>query len=136
MITTHNKMLDELLDGVTTKDDLVNLIKTVPYMKFYMESAVDDIHVTIDLPEAKHNDYHRSMAGALLLNRATQSVVEGAIRNPRVTANVKRKQYMALSEMLFVTEAVILTAILTKNLESVYPTLTHEFICEALNAIE
>lgn len=129
-------MLDELLKTVTTKDELAVLIKTVPYLKGYMEAAVDDVYLTIDLPAVKHNDYHRSMAGALLLNRATSSVFEGVLRGAKVTANVKRKQYTALSEMLYVNEAVIMTAILTKDLASVYPALTHELICEALNAIE
>ena len=36
-------------------------------------------------------------------------------------------------EMLFVEEARILEACLNKNLESIFPTLTHTFICEALN---
>lgn len=134
MITTHNKMLDELLEAVSTPTDLVALCTNVPYVKFYMEITVNDNFLTFDLPEAKTNDYHRSMAGALLLSRGSSQLVD-VMFDSKASVNIKRKQYTALMSMLYAGEAEILKRVVTKDLSSIYENLTHEFICSALDMI-
>ncbi len=138
-ISTHQKMLDEILFSANNCSEpaqyLKDMIKENHYLKGYLELAVSNKWSTIDVDkiETKQYSYHRSMAGALLLNKHTWNIIAGIIMNVEAKDATKIIQYKALSEMLHETESKILTAILTKNLVSIYPSLTHEVLVESLN---
>lgn len=139
VISTHPKMLDEILFGANICSDpvqyLKDMIKDNHYLKGYLELAASDKWSSIDVDEikTKQYSYHRSMAGALLLNKQTWNIITGIIMNVNAKDATKIIQYKALSEMLYEAEANILTAILTKNLVSIYTSLTHEVLVESLN---
>lgn len=137
-INTHNKMLDEILVIVNKSDDVVQTLKDalgVPYLKYYMELAVNELWPTFDLDKInpKQYGYHRSLTGALLLNKQTVNIMSNVIMAPALPDNIKIKQYNALREMLFVDESVALNAIMNKNIESIYPNITFLAINAALN---
>jgi hypothetical protein len=133
-ITTHIKMLDERLQNITTAAELRELCKESEYIKFYIESSVSETWTPIDIDklDVKFNEYHRSMAGAFLINRHTVQIVRDVIMAETGSMIVKNKQFLALSNMLFIEEAKILGAVLKKDLQSLFPKLTHALICEAL----
>ena len=133
-ISTHTKMLDERLANITTAAELKELCAESEYIKFYIESSVNDTWTLVDIEslDIKLNEYHRSMAGAFLINRHTVQIVRDVILAQTGSVLSKTKQFLALSNMLFIEEAKILEAALKKDLESVYPKLTHKLICEAL----
>ena len=128
-------MLDELLAIVKTPEELAELIKTTPYLRDYMDCAVNDKFISFDLPDAKTNDYERSLAGAFLLSRGSSNLL-GVIFNDKAASVLRKKQYTAMMSMLYSGEAAILKAAITKNLVSVYELLTHEFICAALDIVD
>jgi len=136
-ITTHNKTLDVILQGVSKHADLVNAMKSVPYVRNYIEQAVNDKFPEFDHGDVKFNvnTFHVSMAGALLLSRSSVNLMEQVLLNKIVASSTKKKQFKAISEMLSKEETAIFSAVLSKNLETVYPLLTHEFMCDALNAL-
>lgn len=127
-------MLDERLSPITTATELRELCATSEYVKFYIDAAVNETWTPIDIDklDIKLNDYHRSMAGAFLINRHTVQIVRDVILAKSGSMVVKNKQFLALSNMLFAEEAKILEAVLKKDLTSLYPKLTHKMICEAL----
>lgn len=139
VISTHKHMLDEILTGAVNSKSMIQYlkeaIKTTSYLRGYLELAVsgDWSSIDVDKIETKQYSYHRSMAGALLLNKQTWNIVNGIIMNINAKDSTKTVQYKALSEMLYENESKILTAVLTKNLVSIYPTLTHEVLVESLN---
>jgi hypothetical protein len=135
MIHTHNKMFDEHLQDVKTVEELASIIKNMHYARVYIEQAVNDKFINFDTSDITlgqpNND--RWQAGAYLLSRPTSNIFNLVFLTEKTSKNLKHKQFKALMEMLYVGEARILEACLNKNLESVFPTLTHTFICEALN---
>jgi hypothetical protein len=135
MITTHNKMFDEILTEVKTVQDLANIIKNTHYAKVYLEQAVNDAFINFDTPDVVIGqlNHDRWQAGAYLLSRPTSNIFTSVFLTARTSKNLKHKQFKALMEMLYAGEAAILDACLNKNLAAIYPTLTHTFICEALN---
>jgi hypothetical protein len=135
IITTHNKMFDELLIEVKTVEQLVGIIKNVHYARGYIEQVVNDTFInfnTDDVVLGQYND-DRWQAGAYLLSRPTTNIVQQVFLTPKTTKNLKHKQFKSLMEMLHIGEAKLLDAVLNKNLSDLYPTLSHAFICEALN---
>jgi hypothetical protein len=133
--------LDEILSKIDQSDNKLNelrqLIKTNSFAKRLLLSAVDDKWVDVDINEIKTTNpiYHRSLAGTSLLSRATTQIFEGIFFAPassKIPKRTKTLQYKNMTEMLCESEAKLLKAILLKNVESLYPTLTHELICEAL----
>lgn len=137
-IQTHPKMLDEILTIINNSDDVVASIKMafrLDYFKKYMEITVSDVWTTITPSELKFTQYNyaRSLAGAMLLNKQTWNIVDQIIMHPHVRESAKEVQFKSLSEMLYVEESKILTAILVKDLTSLYQNITHDRIVEALN---
>lgn len=134
-----NFMFDELLEQVSASENvlesLIFLVKEKPYVRTFLESAVDDRWVDFDVDsiEYKKYGYHRSMAGALLLNRGSANVLNSILHSDRVAARAKLTQCKALLEMLHEGESNILTAILKKDLSALYPKITFEIINSALN---
>jgi hypothetical protein len=137
-IQTHQLMLDELLESANTAESpvfyLKGLYKSSPYIKHYMTLSVSETWSTIDINEIKITDYsyHRSMAGALLLNKQNWNIVANVIMSTIAKESSKVTQFKALSEMLYSGERDILKAVLTKDLSSLYPNLSHKVICESL----
>jgi hypothetical protein len=136
-ISTHPKMLDEILSQANALSDPVASIISnldVSYVRGYLELAVSDDWITLDIDtvQFKQYDYHRSMAGATLLNRQTWNIVSNIFMAKEVPNRTKAVQYRALSEMLYSEESKILTQILDKNLTLLYPNLTFVVINEAL----
>lgn len=133
-INTHVRMLDELLENITTAAELKELYASVPYVKFYIESSVNDTWTPIDISklDIKRNEYHRSMAGAFLLNRFTVQIVRDVIIEEKGSILTKNKQFLALSSMLWVGESKILEAVLNKDISILYPAITHDLICKSL----
>jgi hypothetical protein len=137
-INTHPKMLDEILASVNTSENVIKALQSafnVPYVRLYMESAVNGVWTTLDTSTVpvKQYDYHRSMAGASLLNRQTVNIFEQILMTPSVSLHAKKTQYKALSEMLYKGESDILNAVLYKSMVNLYPNLTIENISAALN---
>jgi len=135
MITTHNPMFDELLAEVKTVNDLAEIIKKQHYARIYIEQAVNDTFINFETADIKlgQPNEDRWQAGAYLLSRPSSNIFTSVFLTPKTSQNLKHKQYKALMEMLYVGESKILTAALNKNFAEVFPTLTHEFICQALN---
>jgi len=136
-INTHPKMLHEILDKVNLSDNVVlSLIEAIkqPYVREYLELNVSPDWTTLDINtvEFKNYDYHISMAGSLLLNRQTVNIMENILMKKDIPNRTKAVQFKALSEMLYSGESKILSAILTKNLDSIYPNITFNAINEAL----
>lgn len=136
-ISTHPKSLDEILSFVNSSTDVLLALQNsfrVPYVKGYIELAASDEWPTVDISDIafKQYEYHRSMAGALLLNRQTWNIMVSVIMNAGAKDSTKITQFKALSEMLFVDESKLLSAILTKNIHSIYPNITFEVINLAL----
>ena len=135
MIETYKKDMAEILRTVKYETDLANFIKRDKYAKKLIELAVNDQFPEFDFIDISYhcNDLHDSLAGALLLSRSSLSLIEGVFYAKSVSVRTKAKQYKALMEMLSGPESDILLGIMSKNLVSYYPTLTHSFICEALD---
>jgi hypothetical protein len=136
-VSTHAKMLDEILFDVNLSSDVVAKLKSAyeyPYVKEYMTIAVSNDWPCIDIESIGINqyDYHRSMAGASLLNRQTFNLVNTVILGKLVKPETVHKQYKALSEMLFSGECKVLRCVLLKNIPSVYENITFEKISESL----
>lgn len=137
-VKTHSKMVDEILkiinDNENVSRTLVEAFK-VPYFRGYMELAVSDQWPTIDVNEInfKQYEYHRSMAGATLLNRQTFNIINSVIMNPDAKDSTKTIHFKALSEMLYVGESNVLTAIFNKDITKLYPNITFQSINEALS---
>jgi hypothetical protein len=133
-ISTHTKMLDERLSAITTATELRELCKESELIKFYIDASVNDTWTPVDIESLtiKYNDFHRSMAGAFLINRHTIQIVRDVILAQTGSMPVKIKQFLALSSMLYIEEAKILKAVIDKDLQSLFPKLTHKLICEAL----
>lgn len=137
-IQTHSKGLDEILKEVNDSENPSQSLKEIlssPFIGKYINWAVSDAWSTLDVDECKFKqyDYHRSMAGALLLNSRTMSIFEQVLFNSSASNHTKKIQYKALSEMLFKGESDLVKAILKKDIQSLYPNLTHELICGVLN---
>lgn len=131
-------MLDEMLDGINSSSDVIGALKhayeKTPFIKKYMEIYVSDVFVDFDVETIKieHYNYHRSMCGAYMLNRQTLNIFENVIFSPNVKIDTKIKQYKALSTMLYEKESLIFNAIITKNLESLYPNITFEIVAASI----
>jgi hypothetical protein len=138
IIQTHPKMLDETLTVINTSNDVLAALITAlkePYVREYIELAVSPKWTSLDVGAVKFKEYeyHRSMAGAFLINRQTWNIVSSVIMNPLVKESTKEIQFKALSEMLFADESKVLMAVLKKNLSELYPNITFELIIKALN---
>ena len=137
-IQTHPKMMHEILGQVNSSPNVLWALKQsfdAPYIKKYLEMSVSDIWTTIDTTTivCEKNDFHVSMAGTFLLNRQTFTVISEVIMNATAKESAKIVQFKALSEMLYSEEAKILSCILTKNLNSLYPNISFQIINEALS---
>lgn len=137
-INTHAPMLDELFEEINSSDDILAALQVAfkqPYVRGYFELAVSADWTTLDISTVpfKEYDYHRSMCGSLLLNRQTWNVVENIFMAKMITNRTKAVQFKALSEMLHSGESKLLSLILTKNTESLYPNVTFNLINEALS---
>lgn len=138
MIQTHPKMLDEIFsyvnEALSPDIALVEVLKQ-PYVREYLQLCVDNTWTVFDVDsvsDVQEYNYHRSMAGAFLLNRHTWNTIDQVIIAKGTGIKAKAKQFKALSEMLYSGEAKILRAILTKNIQSLYPNMTHELISGSL----
>jgi len=136
-VNTHPPMLDELLTQINGSPSVIQSIKdslAIPYFQYYIELAVSPDWTTLDISEVtfKQYEYHRSMAGSLLLNRQTVNIMSNVIMKKDIPDRTKAIQFKALSEMLYVDESIALSAILVKNLDSIYPNITFSAINEAL----
>ena len=136
-----NFQLDELLEQVNScggledvEAALTNLVNKDTYIRAYLDHAVNDQFVNIDLEDLqyKFSDYHRSMAGMLLCSKTSLSIFNDVLLNEKVAMKTRRYQLKNLLEMLHVGEAKILKAIIQKNLTELYPNITHELICKVL----
>lgn len=134
-----NFMFDELLEQVSNTENVLEsltfLIKAKPYVREYLESAVNDTWVDFDIDSITWTQYgyHRSMAGAILLNRGSANTFTQILFGEKVSTRAKLMQCKSLLEMLHVGEAKILTAVLKKDLVSLYPAISFEIINAALN---
>lgn len=132
-------MFDELLEQVSNTENVLEsltfLIKAKPYVREYLESAVNDTWVDFDIDSITWTQYgyHRSMAGAILLNRGSANTFTQILFGEKVSTRAKLMQCKSLLEMLHVGEAKILTAVLKKDLVSLYPAISFEIINAALN---
>lgn len=137
IVSTHPKMLHEVLNVINDHDDVVSALKSclhLPFIRQYLEMAVSEEWTTLDVAntETRKFNYHISMAGAFMLNRQTYNIVSQVIMKEEVNDSVKATQYKALMEMLYADEAMILRSILMKNLSNLYPRITFEALNEAL----
>jgi hypothetical protein len=137
-IKTHTMMIDEILFDINKSTDVKAALRgamLVPYFKKYMELAVSEKWTTIDVKDIKfkQHGYHRSMAGALLLNNQTWKIIDQIIMTAAVKNSSKVGQFKALSEMLWEGESKVLTAVLTKDITSLYENIKFEDIVKALN---
>lgn len=129
-----NYQLDEILEQISSAPDIGAALKAVcdgsPYVKFLMEQASNNIWVDFDVDEIPYvlNDYHRSMAGARLLSKTSFYIFKEILLNKTLPLKTKRYQTKNLLEMLYKGEALILLAILKKNLSELYPKITHEIV--------
>ena len=140
MINTNYPMLDELLSNIDkTPESVVPALKKVyqlyPFVREYIELTVSENWSELDINKivTVNYEYHRSLAGALLLNRRTWSIVSGVLMNESASLVIKAKQYKALMEMLYSLEAEAFKHILLKTLPDLYPNLTHEALVQSLN---
>lgn len=132
-----NKQLDEILSEVNSAEDVEAALRTVinhPYISFYLGQLINENWPDFDVNEVvfTQHDYHRSMAGALLLNRQTANVYLAIFMNTGVPLKTKKHQCQALLEMLCKGESDILRALLTKDLQSIYPNITHKILNNVL----
>lgn len=137
MITTHPKMLDELFKEINSAQDILAALKEAfkqSYVKKYVELAVNDVWTKLDTEKVvtEKYGYHRSMAGSTLLNKQTWTIVDRVLMNKDATLHTMTVQYKALMSMLCEEEATLLHAILVKNVESIYPNVTHGIMVDAL----
>lgn len=137
IVSTHPKMLHEVFNVINDHDDVLSAMKSCLHLSFvrqYLEMAVSEEWTTLDVKSTQTKDYnyHISMAGAFMLNRHTFRIVSEVIMNEKVINSAKVTQYKALMEMLYADEAMILRAILMKNLTDLYPRITFDVINEAL----
>lgn len=137
MITTHPKLLDELFKEINSAPDVLEALKDafkLSYVKGYVKLAVDDAWIRLDIDKMDHEKYgyHVSMAGSMLLNRHTWTVIEKVLMNHDVSLHTATVQYKSLMSMLWEGEAKLLYAIFTKNVESIYPNITHALMVDAL----
>lgn len=128
-----NKQLDEILNEINISSDPTAALKAVidqPYIRFYLSQLLTETWVDFDVDEIEYTqyDYHRSMAGALLLNKQTANIYVSIFMNKNVLLKTKRYQCKALLEMLNKGESDILKALLKKDLQSLYPNITYEII--------
>lgn len=129
-----NYQLDEILEQVSAAPDVGVALKVAcdenTYVRYFIEQACNDVWVSFDVNEIeyKFNDYHRSMAGSLLLSKTTFRIFSEILLNENMILKTKRYQTKNLLEMLYNREALIFLAILKKNLSELYPKITHEIM--------
>lgn len=128
-----NKQLDEILAEVNSAQDVEAALRLVidkPYIKFYLSQLLSEDWVDFDVDEIEYTkyDYHRSMSGALLLNKQTCNIYLSIFMNKTVLLKTKRYQCKALLEMLNTGESEILKALLKKDLQTLYPNITYEIL--------
>lgn len=137
-MTTTPRDLDEILFACDLATDPVAELKkyiNVPYVRFYVELATNDTWPIFDTNiEYKKYNYHKSMAGMLLLNKHTINTIVSIFleQSGKVAEPYKVGQLRSVLEMLHSSEAEILSAILAKNLQTVFPKLTHKVLCSVL----
>lgn len=129
-----NYQFDEILEQVSAAPDVGAALKTAcdgnPYTKFLIEQACNDIWVNFNVDEISYilNDYHRSMAGSRLLSKTSYYIFKEILLKEALPLKTKRYQTKNLLEMLYSGEALILLAIIKKNLSELYPKITHEIM--------
>jgi len=131
-------MVDEILNTVSLSPDPIKALHVafdqVHFLRSYMTSAVDAEFVSFDPSEVQYSnhDFHRSLAGAHLINKGTFKTFSQVLFGQDVPDNVKKTSFKNLMELLYEPEANILYSILTKDISSIFPELTHEVISAAL----
>ena len=136
---TTPRDLDEFLAKINASDTpkrsdaLKRCNRDVPYFQRYIRIACDERWPAFDVKELEYTDYgyHRSMAGTRLLNRHTFNQIDSIVLN-QTNVEAAKKQLKTMLEMLCTEEAKVLIGVLTKDLTSVYPNITHEDICASL----
>jgi hypothetical protein len=129
--------LDEILQKVNDSNDVrmdLALAIATPYVRPYLFTFLSETWPTFDVDdiEWKKYDYHRSLAGANLLSRPSYNIFNSVLMNPDSNKHTKEFQCKALLEMLYIGEANVLIAILKKDLQSLYPNITHEILNNTL----
>ena len=139
-ITTHPKMLDEILSVLNDqhKDDIVQSLRACFHIPFFLDYIKLNIceewsDIDYDKIQIREYNYHRSMSGTYLLNRHTFKIIESCLLNDALDDKSKINKFTSLAEMLYKDEYIILKAVMNKNLTNVYPNLTFEKLCEAVN---
>lgn len=132
-----NKQFDEILSEVNSSDDVQAALKVIinqPWIKFYLSQLTSEDWPDFDVNEVKftQHNYHRSMAGALLLNKQTANIYKVIFMSNEVPLKTKQHQCKALLEMLCKGESDILRVLLTKNLQLIYPNITYNIINSVL----
>lgn len=127
------KQLDEILSSVNSSSDVAGQLQLAckqPYVRFYLATQLSEDWPSFDVDEIEFTnyDYHRSMAGALLLNRQTVNIYQNIFMNSFVVLKTKRYQCKTLLEMLSKGESDILIALLKKDLQGLYPNITFDIL--------
>jgi hypothetical protein len=129
-----NYQFDEILEQISSSQNIGVKLKDAcdenKYIKFFIEQACNDTWVDFDINEITYtlNDYHRSMAGARLLSKSVFYIFKEILLNTNLPLKTKQYQTKNLLEMLYEGEALILLAIIKKNLTELYPNITHEIM--------
>jgi len=134
-----NLQMDEILQAVNDSSDVELELRSAlaapyTYLRHYLMTLLSDSWPSfeVELIEWKHYGYHRSMAGAFLLSKPTWNIFSGILMNSNAKLKAQEFQCKALLEMLCEGEANILVCILTKNLQKLYPNITHEMLNKVL----
>lgn len=136
MIQTHKKDLHAILSDVKTPEELHMAMRADKYLSEYMELAVDARFLTFDIEDSdlpKKINIHESMSGAFLSSKNSYQLVFDVILGQKAPKATRIKQLKSLYDMLSENEAKILMAILRKTLVDLYPILSHEFVCSAID---
>lgn len=143
MIFTKEKMkvaiyqFDEILQKINDSPDVESELRTVidqPYIRGYLNTQLSEVWPEFDVDKLvwKRYKYHRSLAGASLLTRSTFNMFMSVLMNPQSKRHTQEFRCKSLLEMLYEAEADILVALLKKNLQSLYPNITHEVLNKVL----
>ena len=137
-VSVANLMLDEVLQQVNDSGNAVGALKEAlvkyHYLGRFMVLATNDQFADFNVDELKweKSKLSRGLEGTYLMTRGTWNTLSQVILGANVIQHRKVQQLKWMLEMLYEKEADVLLAILTKNLTTLYPNLTHDVICAAL----
>ncbi len=112
-----NLQMDEILQSINDAADVEKELRaniTMPFLRPYLLVLLSEEWPEFDVDEIKwtNYDYHRSMAGAILLSKPTWNIFSKILMNKNVNKHTQQYQCKALLEMLHCSEARVLVAIL------------------------